>query len=120
MNTPPAILIVEDDAALRHFMQYMLALDGFDVDVVQDGLAALRRIDEVLPDVVILDLTLPRVDGISVYRELASNPRTAHIPVVIITGREVLADAATQAAAILRKPVAFPVLLDSVHRAIAA
>lgn len=97
------ILIVEDDAAVRQLFRTMLALAGFDVDTSADGLSALRSIDEARPDLVVLDLCLPRFDGRAVIRELRSNRYTWSIPVVIVTGTD---DeyAVAQAAAILRKP----------------
>jgi DNA-binding response OmpR family regulator len=97
------ILIVEDDAAVRQLFQAELALAGFDVDTSADGLSALRRIDEGRPDLIVLDLGLPRFDGGAVMRELRASRYTWSIPVVVVTGTED-AHAGAQASAFLRKP----------------
>src|SRR2546426_12738305 len=82
------ILIVEDDAAVRQLFRTELALAGFDVDTSADGLSALRSIDQGRPDLIVLDLSLPRFDGGAVMRELRASRHTWSIPVVIVTGTE--------------------------------
>jgi DNA-binding response OmpR family regulator len=97
------ILIVEDDAAVRQLFRTELALAGFDVDTSADGLSALRSIDEGRPDLIVLDLGLPRFDGGAVMRELRASRYTWSIPVVIVTGTDSAQETA-QASAFLRKP----------------
>jgi DNA-binding response OmpR family regulator len=97
------ILIVDDDPAIRQLYRTALTLAGFDVDTAADGDTALRKIDEHRPLLVVLDLHLPRVDGLAVLDELRANSDTLDIPVVVVTGAE-YQYAVDQATAILRKP----------------
>jgi CheY-like chemotaxis protein len=80
------ILIVEDDAALRGLWRTALRLEGFEVVEAGDGLEALKLIEASPPDLVVLDLGLPEVDGIAVRKDLAEQVFSRHIPVVVITG----------------------------------
>ena len=81
-----ANLIVEDDSQLRHLYRATLVLAGFDVDQVADGLDALRLIEEQPPDLVVLDLRLPGLDGVFVHQEIAAREQTRKIPIVVVTG----------------------------------
>ncbi len=76
------VLIVDDDPALSDVVGRYLNRDGFDVDYASDGKAGLSRALETLPDIVVLDLMLPGMDGLDVCRELR---RVAPIPVVMLT-----------------------------------
>jgi CheY-like chemotaxis protein len=82
------VLVVEDDTQLAHLYSAALALRGISVTRAVDGVAALRSVDESQPDLVLLDLLLPNVDGWTVLRELALNPKTNQIPVIVVTGIE--------------------------------
>ena len=59
---------------------------GYSVEVAADGVSALQAVENALPDLVILDLLLPRMSGFTVAADLAANPRTAAIPIIIVTG----------------------------------
>lgn len=98
------ILVVEDDRALSGMYRTSLRMAGFDVGLATDGVSALRQIDEQPPDLIVLDLHLPRLGGEAILEELAAHPHTAAIPVVVVTGEEALSAAVAQADAILRKP----------------
>lgn len=79
------ILIVEDDSALAHFLKQGLALDGHEVSVVTDGVSALEVAEGLRPELMILDLGLPRKDGIEVLAEMQERcPATS---VLVLTGR---------------------------------
>jgi CheY-like chemotaxis protein len=80
------VLIVEDDADLRRMFRTSLALAGYDVDEAGDGVDALRIVEARLPDLIVLDLVLRALDGISVQQELAARAVTRQIPIVIVTG----------------------------------
>ena len=97
------ILIVEDDEACAAMYRRALRFSGFDVDVAADGLTALMTIEQRRPDLVVLDLSLPHLDGHSVLTEITARPDLHEIPVVIVTGTDASL-AASQAAAVLRKP----------------
>lgn len=81
------ILVVDDEEDLLELVQYNLAKVGFQVEGVSTGEDALRRAKANLPDLILLDLLLPAVDGLEVCKRLKSDPNTAHIPVVMLTAR---------------------------------
>ena len=88
MRKPASILIVEDDAAAREMYREALIGAGYRAVGVPDGLDALKQIETNRPSAVILDLLLPRVAGIDVYRELRTKRETRTLPVVIVTGSD--------------------------------
>jgi DNA-binding response OmpR family regulator len=85
-------LVVDDSAVIRELIAVNLELEGFLVSCASDGEAALRAVAEVMPDVITLDVMMPRLDGIATVRRLRDNPATAHIPIVMVTGRSSQAD----------------------------
>ena len=89
---------------------------GYNVISVADGLDALRRIEETVPDVVILDLVLPRVGGLDVYKELRAHPPTRRIPVVIVTGSDARELEPSARRHFLRKPISPDTLTDVIDR----
>lgn len=82
------ILYVDDDPILREFAQVHLTTDMASVTVAEDGLAALAAMDEARPDVVLLDLEMPRMDGFEVLRSLRAEAAYERLPVIVATGRE--------------------------------
>ena len=80
------VLIVEDDQELRRLYRQALVLGGYDVKEARGGFEALRHLDHQTPDIVVLDLAMPGVDGYAVRNELAAQAHTRHIPIVVITG----------------------------------
>jgi DNA-binding response OmpR family regulator len=89
---------------------------GYDVGAVEDGLDALRWVDAHAPDAIVLDLTLPRVGGRDVQRELRARAETRNIPIVIVTGGP--SDDLDRSAPciILQKPVEPDTLVDTVEK----
>ena len=83
----PYILVVEDEEALATLVQYNLDKEGCRVDVCADGEEAMIRIDEKLPDLVVLDWMLPSVSGIEVCRRLRQRPATRNLPIIMLTAR---------------------------------
>lgn len=82
-----AILIVEDERDLASAMDHALTREGFRVDTSDSGAAALARIFEDPPDLVLLDLTLPDISGIEVCKLIRGSPATRDLPVVMISAR---------------------------------
>jgi CheY-like chemotaxis protein len=82
-----------------------LKINGLSVMRAADGLAALRLVEEYQPDIVVLDLLLPHVDGWAVLREFQSRPSTRSIPVVVVTACDDPDLDVTHAKAVIRKPV---------------
>jgi CheY-like chemotaxis protein len=99
------VLLVEDDAATRDLFRFAFRNAGFLVTAVEDGLDALRRIESDPPDVVVLDIALPRLGGRDVLRELRANPQTRGLPVVIVTGTDVTDLNERAGVPVMRKPV---------------
>ncbi|HEY7682729.1 MAG TPA: type II/IV secretion system protein [Gemmatimonadales bacterium] len=88
--SPPrgiSVLLVDDEDSLRRVMRDLLARDGFEVVEARTGIEALDQVDRHAPDVVVLDLNLPGMDGYSVLSELRSRPATQHIPVIVLTAK---------------------------------
>lgn len=81
------ILVVDDEAAIQELVRYNLEQAGFEVQVAQDGPAALAKIEKELPDLIILDLMLPGIDGLEICRRLKSDRATAAIPVIILSAK---------------------------------
>jgi len=89
------ILVVDDEEDLLELVKYNLTKEGFRVAGVGTGEEAIRRARTDLPDLVVLDLLLPNVDGLEVCRVLKNDPRTKHIPVVMLTAKNEEADMVT-------------------------
>ena len=81
------VLLVEDEEQLRRVMRNLLEREGYTVAEARDGVQALDQVDRLAPDVIILDLNLPGIDGYSVLTQLRSRPATRAIPVVVLTAK---------------------------------
>jgi two-component system alkaline phosphatase synthesis response regulator PhoP len=79
------ILVVDDEENIRELVKYNLAREGYQVTTVNSGEEALKQIRAKLPDLIVLDLMLPGMDGLDVCRQLKSDGRTVHIPIVMLT-----------------------------------
>jgi CheY-like chemotaxis protein len=84
----PLVLIVEDQSELRQLYAQELTMSGFDVIQAGNGADAISHTTEHFPDVVLMDLSLPVVDGWEATRRLKHDARTAHIPVVALTAHD--------------------------------
>ncbi len=87
MATPKQVLVVEDEADLADLMAYNLRRAGYEVEVARDGATGLRQAIETPPELVILDVMLPKLTGLQVARELRTNPKTASIPIMMVTAK---------------------------------
>jgi DNA-binding response OmpR family regulator len=90
----PRVLVVDDDAAVRELITVNLELEGFEVASAEDGVAALSAIDAFGPDLVTLDVRMSRLGGFETLERLRADPRTASVPVVMVTRRTQAADRA--------------------------
>jgi len=81
------ILIIEDERSLIEVLTYNLTNEGFNVLAASDGEDGIRRAQTALPDLIVLDLMLPVVDGLQVCRQLRADPRTRHIRILMLTAR---------------------------------
>ncbi|MFZ1709850.1 MAG: response regulator, partial [Anaerolineae bacterium] len=87
MEETHTILVVEDEATLREALVYNLNKEGYAVSQASTGLQALALARTLAPDVIILDLMLPELDGLSVCRSLRREPATADCSILILTAR---------------------------------
>jgi DNA-binding response OmpR family regulator len=110
-----SVLLVEDDGDLRHMFRTSLMVAGFSVREAADGYHALVLLEEDRPDVIVLDLGLPRVSGFAVLDEIAARPEIQGPPVVVVTG---LDGVERRDAAVLRKPIDPPELVSAVRSAL--
>lgn len=81
------VVVVEDDTVLAETVADNLTQEGYKVTTVEDGETAYQRIKDKLPDLIILDVMLPKLDGLSLCRMIRNNPNTAHIPIIMLTAR---------------------------------
>lgn len=84
----PLVLIVEDQSELRQLYAQQFVISGFDVIEAENGVDAIAHTTSHVPDVVLMDLSLPVLDGWEATRRLKSDARTAHIPVVALTAHD--------------------------------
>lgn len=89
MSTNPKIMVVEDEERIRSFLLKGLSYDGYDVRVAEDGKTALHLFDEYRPDLILLDVMLPGMDGLDVCRRIREN---SNIPILMLTAKEAIED----------------------------
>ena len=82
---PKKILIVDDEADQRTFLSTVLEENGYTSIGAKDGVEGLELLGQEKPDLVLLDLMMPKKSGISMFQELRSDPNLSHIPVVVVT-----------------------------------
>jgi putative two-component system response regulator len=87
-STPATVLVVDDDDSARHLLTCLLSRQGYTVESAPDGAAALAAVRERGPDVVLLDVIMPGLDGFEVCRRLKGDPATRLTPVVLVTGAD--------------------------------
>ena len=85
-NSGPSVLLVEDDSDGRRMYVQWLTQAGFHVNEAHNGLQALERAFESVPDIVVTDLNIPGIDGFELTRRLKHDPRTKAVPVIAVTG----------------------------------
>lgn len=82
-----SILIVEDEADIRDVLAFNLKREGFAVRTAADGLSGLEAVRQALPDLLVLDLMLPRMDGLEVCRRLRADAATRQLPILVLTAK---------------------------------
>lgn len=87
MSTTKRIVVIEDEADLAELLVYNLRREGYDAEACRDGAGGLRRVLEVVPDLVILDVMLPQLSGLQVARQMRTNPKTARMPILMLTAK---------------------------------
>lgn len=79
------ILVVDDDPSVRSLVRDVLEIEGYDVDVAEDGFVALRRIEAERPDCIVLDVMMPGIDGHAVLQRVRAGEGGSTVPVVMLT-----------------------------------
>ena len=87
MDAQPVALVVDDSITVRRVTQRLLERNGMKVLTARDGMDAIAVLAENLPDVILLDIEMPRMDGYEVAAQVRNDPRTAAIPIIMITSR---------------------------------
>jgi two-component system phosphate regulon response regulator PhoB len=112
------ILLVEDERTLTEVLTYNLDREGYETFVAHDGKEGLRKAQTILPAVVILDLMLPGISGLDICKELKKSPKTANIPIIMLTAKSEESDQivgfAVGADDYVTKPFSTKVLLQRV------
>lgn len=84
---PPLVLVVDDSLTVRKITTRLLTREGFRVDSAKDGVDALERMHDLIPDVVLLDVEMPRMDGFELARVMRNDERLKSVPIIMITSR---------------------------------
>jgi CheY-like chemotaxis protein len=102
----PRILIADDNPSMLEILEAILDSLGYRVTVAEDGLAAWEEVSRELPNMLVLDIEMPRLDGCEVCRRMKSQPETRSIPVILVSGCQDIAERAHHAGAdaFLNKP----------------
>ena len=86
-DVPPTVMVVDDSLTVRKVTQRLLVREGYDVMLAKDGVDALRQLQDRRPDVMLVDIEMPRMDGFDLTRNLRGDERYRDIPIVMITSR---------------------------------
>ena len=86
-QTPLTVMVVDDSVTVRKVTQRLLARERYEVLLAKDGVDALRQMQDVLPDVMLVDIEMPRMDGFDLTRHIRADERFRHIPIIMITSR---------------------------------
>ncbi len=83
----PTIMVVDDSLTVRKITSRLLSKEGYQVVTAKDGVDALQHLQDIMPDVMLVDIEMPRMDGFELTKNVRSDPKTAHIPIIMITSR---------------------------------
>lgn len=90
------VLVIDDDAATLKLLQAFLSAKDLEVHTAEDGLDALERIKKMTPDVIVLDVMMPKMDGYGFLREIRKDSKFRLTPVVVLTAREMMREVFVQ------------------------
>lgn len=118
------ILVVEDEPTNQEVAEVILASEGFEVLLAGNGQEGIDMARRAKPDLIVMDILMPVLDGLSATRELKSDPETAHIPILVVTAKASHSDrGAAEAAgcdAFLAKPYRNSVLVEAIRQLLPA
>jgi len=87
LRTQNIVMVVDDSLTVRRVTQRLLSREGYQVVLAKDGVDALERLQSITPDVMLVDIEMPRMDGFDLTRNIRDDQRTRHIPIIMITSR---------------------------------
>jgi len=118
--TKKKILVVEDEESLLKLQSILLTIRGYTVEGAMDGQEALEAVETMNPDLILLDIMLPKIDGFEVCRQVKANEATRHIPVVMLTAKKSVEDRVKgkQAGAdmYITKPYKSSIVIETIQR----
>jgi len=82
------VLVVDDELYIRNILDFSLGSEGFEVVTAADGEEALKKALDLVPDLIVLDVMMPKIDGFEVCRAVKAKGETKHIPVILLTARD--------------------------------
>lgn len=83
----PKILYIEDEQILREVYKEEFKNEGIDIETASDGEEGLTKVQEIKPDLILMDINMPKMDGITVLKKIKQNELTKHIPVIMLTNQ---------------------------------
>jgi chemosensory pili system protein ChpA (sensor histidine kinase/response regulator) len=86
-TSAPLVMVVDDSLTVRKFTGRLLEREGYRVATAKDGLDAIEQLKDSLPDVMLVDIEMPRMDGFDLTRHVRNDPRTHGIPIIVISSR---------------------------------
>lgn len=122
---PTRVVCIEDEIEMIELIKMILSREGFEVIGATSGVHGLQTVEDIQPELVLLDLMMPDMDGWEVYQRMKSNPKTSNIPVIVITARtqsidKVLGLHIAKVDDYITKPFAPSELMASVTKTLAA
>lgn len=113
----PRVLVVDDDPDLLAICSLILEHEGYDIGIARNGVEAYEAMSNDGPDVVLMDVMMPVMDGITVCKMMKRNPRTKNLPVIIMSASESLREQAKSASAdaVIAKPFDIDYLVSTVN-----
>jgi len=120
-HTSKKILVVDDDTAVTKLLEGLLSSQGYTVLVAHDGLDGMVQVRKNNPDLIVLDIMMPEINGYDVCRDIKFDQRFKHIPIVVLTSREQELDSRIgQLMGIdyMQKPIDTKLLLEKIQKAL--
>ena len=118
--TKKKVLVVEDEESLLKLQSILLTIRGYTVEGAMDGQAALEAVETMNPDLILLDIMLPKIDGLEVCRQVKTNVATRHIPIIMLTAKKSKEDLVMgeQAGAdmYITKPYKLSMVIENIQR----
>lgn len=114
----PLILIVEDNELNRDTLRDILEFENYRVSIAQNGQEAIWKTNEEMPNLILMDIQMPIMNGLEATQSIRENPRTAEIPIIVLTGLAMQWDRerclAMGANAYLTKPISYQTLIEKI------